>query len=137
MNKLKPENIFCFILIGLIIIFLIILLINPTIKERFFSKKHFSDTKSPNFIGNYEDRLRLVYNLNPSEYYTLVQKYKALNKQYKTGLSWESESIVKNNKLNSLMSILYNRACPPQLIGSMPGYTFYGPADFNLNDKNK
>ena len=35
------------------------------------------------------------------------------------------------------MSVLYNRACPPQLISSMPGYTFYGPSDFDLNNSDQ
>ena len=139
MNKLKPESIFYFILLVLIIIFLIILVVNPRNTEGFNSnnKKHHKHKNHSRYVGKVDDKLRLIYNLDPSEYYTLVEKYKALNNQYKTSLSWESDSVVKNNKMNSLMSILYNRACPPQLISSMPGYTFYGPSDFNLNDSQQ
>lgn len=130
MNKVKPENIFYLVLICLIIVFLLILVINPQLKskENFFSNNR--------HMGNHNHN-NLIYNLNPSEFYTLQEKYKSLNNRYTGGLTWESESIIKNPKLNSLMSVLYNRSCPPPLISKMGGYNFYGPADFDLNNSEQ
>ena len=130
MNKVKPENIFYLVLICLIIIFLIILVINPQLKSR----ETFFSNNSAVHIGKHNNVKKVIYDLNPSEYYTLLEKYKSLNKKYTGGLTWESESVIKNPKLNSLMNILYNRSCPPALISKMGTYNFYGPADFDLNN---
>lgn len=130
-NKMAPDKCICLILMVLIIIFLLILLIKPKINEQFrINTMNTYRNRVGNSNKNSKDKL--VFNLTPSEYYSLVEKNKVLN-NYKTASSWESDSVIKNPKLNALMSIAYNRSCGPQYISDMGKYNVLGPTDFNLN----
>jgi len=102
----------------IIITLLIVIILKKNNKEGFelykFQKYGFVDKNTK-------------YDLNGIDYGTLLGRLNPKTKRLPGAgtLSWESDTVLKNDKLMPIMNLLYSRACGPQLISKMAGYSIY------------
>tara|TARA_B100001057_G_scaffold480943_1_gene554381 strand:- start:138 stop:455 length:318 start_codon:yes stop_codon:yes gene_type:complete len=67
------------------------------------------------------------FHLNGIDYGTLLGKVNKRNHRLPGAgtLSWESDSVLKNEKLMPIMNLLYGRFCAPPKISEMGTYDIY------------